>query len=90
MAGNSTRRGAVRKTSKKGPTVGSGGQRRKALEGKGPTPKASDRPYHAAAKRKKLAEKAAARKLWNIVPAPTPTSTSPSTTVASMWSTAPR
>ena len=45
MAGNSQRRGAVRKTgSKKGATVGSGGQRRRGLEGKGPTPKASDRP----------------------------------------------
>ncbi len=49
MAGNSRRRGAVRKEgSKKGPTVGSGGQRRRGLEGKGPTPKAADRPYHKA------------------------------------------
>ena len=55
MAGNSSRRGAVRKAgSKKGSTVGSGGQRRKALEGKGPTPKAVDRknsPAQKAAKR---------------------------------------
>ena len=51
MAGNSQRRGAVRKTgSKKGATVGSGGQRRRGLEGKGPTPKASDRPNHKAHK----------------------------------------
>ncbi len=31
---------------KKGAVVGSGGQRRKALEGKGPTPKAEERPGH--------------------------------------------
>jgi 23S rRNA (guanosine2251-2'-O)-methyltransferase len=48
VAGNSQRRGAVRKGGKKGPTVGSGGQRRKGLEGKGPTPKAADRPNHKA------------------------------------------
>jgi len=49
MPGNSQRRGAVRRTgSKKGATVGSGGQRRKGLEGKGPTPKAEDRPQHKA------------------------------------------
>lgn len=47
MAGNSSRRGAVRRT-KKGATVGSGGVRRRALEGKGPTPKATDRPGHKA------------------------------------------
>lgn len=51
MAGNSSRRGAVR-GSKKGPSAGSGGQKRKRLSGKGPTPKAEDRPYHKAAKRK--------------------------------------
>jgi 23S rRNA (guanosine2251-2'-O)-methyltransferase len=52
MAGNSRRRGAVRKVgSKKGPTVGSGGQRRRALEGRGPTPPAHLRPNHPAAKR---------------------------------------
>ncbi|ATG55148.1 23S rRNA (guanosine(2251)-2'-O)-methyltransferase RlmB [Brachybacterium ginsengisoli] len=49
MAGNSARRGAVRK-GKKGATVGSGGVRRRALEGKGPTPKAADRPNHKAYK----------------------------------------
>ena len=58
MAGNSQRRGAVRKTgSKKGATVGSGGQRRRGLEGKGPTPKASDRPNHKAHKFAKAAAK---------------------------------
>ena len=51
MAGNSQRRGAIRKGGKKGPTVGSGGQRRKGLEGKGPTPKAADRPHHKAHRR---------------------------------------
>lgn len=56
MAGNSQRRGAMRNPgSKKGPTVGSGGQRRKALAAKGPTPKAEDRPHHPAAKAKRRA-----------------------------------
>ncbi len=51
MPGNSSRRGAIRKAgSKKGAVIGSGGQRRKGLEGKGPTPKATDRPYHKAHK----------------------------------------
>ena len=50
MPGNSQRRGAVRKGGKK-PAVGSGGQRRRGLEGKGPTPKASEREYHPAHKR---------------------------------------
>ncbi|APX31507.1 23S rRNA (guanosine(2251)-2'-O)-methyltransferase RlmB [Brachybacterium sp. P6-10-X1] len=45
MAGNSSRRGATRK-GKKGASVGSGGVRRRALEGKGPTPRAEDRPAH--------------------------------------------
>jgi 23S rRNA (guanosine2251-2'-O)-methyltransferase len=60
MAGNSKPRGAVR-GSKKGPSGGSGGQNKRRLEGKGPTPKAEDRPYHAAAKRKKLTDKVATR-----------------------------
>ncbi|BBX99418.1 23S rRNA (guanosine(2251)-2'-O)-methyltransferase RlmB [Mycobacterium lacus] len=52
MPGNSQRRGAVRKSgTKKGPTVGSGGQRRRALQGRGPTPPARLRPNHPAAKR---------------------------------------
>jgi 23S rRNA (guanosine2251-2'-O)-methyltransferase len=50
MAGNSRRQGAVRK-SKKGALVGSGGQSRRALQGKGPTPKAEDRKGHPAARR---------------------------------------
>ncbi|MCL2541730.1 MAG: 23S rRNA (guanosine(2251)-2'-O)-methyltransferase RlmB [Nocardioidaceae bacterium] len=49
MAGNSSRRGAVRKSNKK-EAGGSGGQVRRGLEGKGPTPKAVDRPYHKAHK----------------------------------------
>lgn len=54
MAGNSQRRGAIRKAgSKKGPTVGSGGQRRRGLEGRGPTPPAHMRPNHPAARRNK-------------------------------------
>jgi 23S rRNA (guanosine2251-2'-O)-methyltransferase len=48
----------VRKTGK-GPTVGTGGHGRKALEGRGPTPKAEDRTYHPAGKRKVRAERAA-------------------------------
>src|SRR4051812_20931834 len=58
MAGNSERRGAVRKgASRKGPTVGSGGQSRKGLKGKGPTPKAVDREKHVAAKKRRAAER---------------------------------
>jgi 23S rRNA (guanosine2251-2'-O)-methyltransferase len=58
MAGNSSRRGATRKSgSKKGAQLGSGGQGRQALEGRGPTPKATERPYHPAAKRAAAAER---------------------------------
>ncbi|ETD31055.1 MULTISPECIES: 23S rRNA (guanosine(2251)-2'-O)-methyltransferase RlmB [Actinomycetes] len=61
MAGNSKRKGAVRKGgTKKGQTVGSGGQRRRGLEAKGATPKAVDRTYHTAHKRAKAAAKASA------------------------------
>ena len=61
MAGNSKRRGAVRKPgSKKGARVGSGGQGRQALEGRGPTPKAEDRVSHPAARRKAASERRAA------------------------------
>lgn len=62
MAGNSQRRGAMRAPGKKkGPQVGSGGQRRAKLGGRGPTPKAEDRPHHPKAKRQKAAEKRAAK-----------------------------
>jgi 23S rRNA (guanosine2251-2'-O)-methyltransferase len=60
MPGNSQRKGSVRKTSKK-PTAGSGGRVKRGLEGKGPTPKAKDRPYHQAHK-KAQAQKQAQRK----------------------------
>jgi 23S rRNA (guanosine2251-2'-O)-methyltransferase len=42
---------------KKGPTKGTGGHGRKALEGKGPTPKAEDRGWHVAGKRKAAQER---------------------------------
>ncbi|GAA1263988.1 23S rRNA (guanosine(2251)-2'-O)-methyltransferase RlmB [Saccharothrix xinjiangensis] len=59
MAGNSKRKGAMRKPgSKKGAVVGSGGQRSKGLQGKGPTPKAADRPNHPAHRRANAAAKA--------------------------------
>ncbi|WP_022886084.1 23S rRNA (guanosine(2251)-2'-O)-methyltransferase RlmB [Glaciibacter superstes] len=57
--GGKPRAGAVRK-GRKGPQVGSGGQGRQALEGKKPTPKAEDRPYHPAGKRKAAQERYAA------------------------------
>jgi len=47
----------VKKSGKGNPTAGSGGRRRKGLEGKGPTPPAKDRPGHKAYKAKKAAEK---------------------------------
>ncbi|MDL9936144.1 23S rRNA (guanosine(2251)-2'-O)-methyltransferase RlmB [Gordonia sp. ABSL1-1] len=60
MAGNSKRKGAIRKSgTKKGQVVGSGGQRRRGLEGRGATPKAVDRPYHPAHKRAKATAKSA-------------------------------
>lgn len=63
MAGNSKRRGAVRKPgTKKGPTVGSGGVRRRGLEGRGATPPAHMRPNHPAAKRAAKAAKTQARR----------------------------
>jgi 23S rRNA (guanosine2251-2'-O)-methyltransferase len=46
MAGNSQRRGARRTSSKKGATVGSGGQRRAGLKGRGRTLPADERPWH--------------------------------------------
>ena len=67
MAGNSKRRGAIRKEgTKKGPQVGSGGVRRRGLEGRGATPPAHMRPGHpaarkAAAKARKVAGKPAGK-----------------------------
>jgi 23S rRNA (guanosine2251-2'-O)-methyltransferase len=61
MAGNSQRRGAKRNPgSKKGQTVGTGGQKRRGLQGKGPTPAATERTKHPAARRAKAAAKRAA------------------------------
>jgi 23S rRNA (guanosine2251-2'-O)-methyltransferase len=57
MPGNSPRPGR-RTSNKKGATKGSGGQRRRGLEGKGPTPPAERRPGHA----KQRAEQARARR----------------------------
>ncbi|MFP1603045.1 23S rRNA (guanosine(2251)-2'-O)-methyltransferase RlmB [Microbacterium sp. 2216-1] len=45
---------------KKGATKGTGGHSRKALEGRGPTPKAEDRAWHVAGKRKAAQERFAA------------------------------
>ncbi len=59
MAGNSSRRGAIKKTGKGNPTAGSGGRVKRGLVGRGPTPKAKDREGHVAYKRKKRVEKAA-------------------------------
>lgn len=60
MAGNSQRKGAMRKAgTKKGQTVGSGGQRRRGLEPKGPTPKATERTKHPAAKQARASAKRA-------------------------------
>lgn len=60
MAGNSSRRGAIRKSgTKKGQVVGSGGQRRRGLEARGATPKAEDRTYHPAHRRAKQADRKA-------------------------------
>jgi 23S rRNA (guanosine2251-2'-O)-methyltransferase len=42
---------------KKGPQKGTGGHGRKALEGKGPTPRAEDRSWHVAGKRKAAQER---------------------------------
>jgi 23S rRNA (guanosine2251-2'-O)-methyltransferase len=56
VPGNSQRKGAVRRRGRSN-TAGSGGRVRRGLEGKGPTPKAEDRPYHAAYKAKKAATK---------------------------------
>lgn len=59
MAGNSQRRGAVRKgDGKKGASVGSGGQRRRGLEPRGATPPAVERTKHPKAKRARAAAKA--------------------------------
>ncbi len=63
MAGNSRRKGAMRKPgSKKGAVVGSGGQKSKGLEGKGPTPRATMRPGHPQQRKAAQAAKAQQRR----------------------------
>lgn len=62
MPGNSKRTGAVRKRAGGNPTAGSGGRRKRALEGKGPTPKASERPAHKAYGKPRTADRGRAAK----------------------------
>jgi 23S rRNA (guanosine2251-2'-O)-methyltransferase len=62
MAGNSSRRGAIKRTGKGNPTAGSGGRVKRGLEGRGPTPKAKDREGHKAFKERQRVEKTAAKK----------------------------
>jgi len=54
------RPGASKGKGKKGPTKGTGGKNKRSLEGRGPTPKAEDRAWHPAGKRKAAAERYAA------------------------------
>lgn len=58
MAGKPGRPGAAK--SKKGGKVGSGGNNKQRLEGRGPTPKAEDRKNHKSFKAKQAAERKAA------------------------------
>jgi 23S rRNA (guanosine2251-2'-O)-methyltransferase len=60
MAGNSQRKGSVKKSGKGNPTAGSGGRVKRGLEGRGPTPKAKDREYHKAHKQANKVDKSAA------------------------------
>jgi 23S rRNA (guanosine2251-2'-O)-methyltransferase len=63
VAGNSKRKGAMRKPgSKKGAVAGSGGQKSKGLEGKGPTPRATVRPGHPAQRKAAAQQKAQQRR----------------------------
>lgn len=64
MSNKDGRAGAVRKKSR-GKAVGSGGQGRQALEGRGPTPKAEERPYHPAGKAKAAKERLGAARSRN-------------------------
>ena len=62
MPGNDRPHGALRKPGKKkGPTKGSGGNRREGLEGKGPTPRAENRVGHPKARARARAEARAAQ-----------------------------
>ena len=51
----------ARKSTRKGPSTGTGGHGRRRLEGKGPTPKATDRTGHPAARRAAAAKRATER-----------------------------
>jgi 23S rRNA (guanosine2251-2'-O)-methyltransferase len=63
MAGNSQRRGARRTPgTKKGAVVGSGGQARRSLKGKGPTPPAEMRPGHPKQRKAVAAERSPVRR----------------------------
>ena len=73
MAGNSARRGARRNPgSKKGAVVGSGGRTSKGLRGRGPTPPATERPGHPAARRAAAAARRAATPPARGAAAPAP------------------
>lgn len=62
MARDSRPKSAAVRRERKGPTKGSGGQGKRKLQGKGPTPKAEDRVYHKAHRQKELAERSAAKR----------------------------
>jgi len=62
MPGNSSRRGAIKKTGKGNPTAGSGGRVKRGLEGRGPTPKAKDREGHVAYQGRKRTGRPAPRR----------------------------
>lgn len=73
MAGNSQRKGAMRKAgTKKGAQAGSGGQRRKGLEGHKPTPAAKDRYKHPAQRRAQSAARKAVGRQTRRKPADAP------------------
>ncbi|MGO1523827.1 MAG: 23S rRNA (guanosine(2251)-2'-O)-methyltransferase RlmB [Nesterenkonia sp.] len=57
MAHDSRPKTAAVRKERKGPTKGSGGQGKRKLAGKGPTPKAEDRVYHKAHRQKQLAQR---------------------------------
>lgn len=61
MAGNSSRKGAVRRRTSGNPTAGSGGRVRRGLTGKGPKPPAVERPNHKAYKRAQAEKRAEKR-----------------------------
>jgi 23S rRNA (guanosine2251-2'-O)-methyltransferase len=54
------RRPGAGRRKRKAPAAGSGGQGRRRLEGRGPTPRAEDRPHHPAARARERAERQAA------------------------------